>query len=85
MALLGGRRAFHCKIIMDRDQLKTDLEYITQRREMPEDETLTAVLGRLDAMARSSDIPARLEHYLSQRSYLKALAWLENPDTPHHP
>ena len=70
---------------MDDDQLKLDLEYITQARDLPEGETLRTVLARLDACSQSPDLHDRLEHYLTKRSYAKALAWLDNPDSPHHP
>jgi hypothetical protein len=70
---------------MDRDRLKLDLEYITQTRELPEGETLRTVLARLDADAQTPGLHDRLEHYLSKRSYAKALTWLDNPDSPHHP
>lgn len=41
------------------------------------------VLARLDGFAAQPDLPERLEHYVSKRSYVKALEWLDNPDTPH--
>lgn len=70
---------------MDEDQLKLDLEYITQARDLPESETLRTVLARLDICAKTPDQHQRLAHYLSKRSYAKALAWLDNPDSPHQP
>jgi hypothetical protein len=70
---------------MDRVALKLDLEYITQARPLPEGESFALVLGRLDGLAKEPNLPDRLKHYLSQRSYVKALVWLDNPDSPHHP
>lgn len=70
---------------MNQVTLKSDLEYVTQNRQLPDGTTFGQVLARLDALAARGDLPDRLQHYLSRRSYLKALAWLENPDTPHHP
>jgi hypothetical protein len=70
---------------MDQERLKLDLEYITQVRNLPEGETLRTVLARLDADAKTPGLHDRLEHYLTKRSYAKALAWLDNPDSPHHP
>jgi hypothetical protein len=70
---------------MDAVQLKIDLESITGRCPVKVDETMSHVLGRLDTLAQSSHIPGRLQHYLSKRSYVKALAWLEDPESPHHP
>ena len=65
------------------EQLKIDLECITGKRTNETDETIAQVLARLDVMAKSTDAPERLQHYLSKRSYVKALAWLEDPSTPH--
>ena len=70
---------------MDQDRLKLDLEYITLARELPEGESLGTVLVRLDAYAKTPDLPDRLLHYLTKRSYAKALNWLDHPNTPHHP
>lgn len=70
---------------MDQDQLKLDLEYITQARTLPEGESLQTVLARLDACAQTAGLHDRLEHYLTKRSYAKALVWLDHPDSPHHP
>ena len=70
---------------MDQDALKLDLEYITQVRPLSANESFAQVLGRVDAIAQQASLPDRLQHYLSQRSYVKALVWLDNPDSPHHP
>lgn len=68
---------------MNRTILKENLEYITQRKPLPEGLALKDVLARLDAVSKEPDLPERLEHYLTKRSYVKALEWLENPDLPH--
>jgi hypothetical protein len=70
---------------MDQDRLRLDLEYITVTRPLPEGDSLVAVLARLDAYAQTPGLPDRLLHYLSKRSYAKALHWLDHPDTPHRP
>jgi hypothetical protein len=70
---------------MDLDQIRMDLEYITQARDIPEGESLRSVLARLDGCAQIPGLHDRLEHYLTKRSYAKALVWLDNPDSPHHP
>ena len=70
---------------MDQDRLKLDLEYVTQVRPLPQEETLKDVLIRLDAVAKESGLPQKLVHYLTKRSYMKALAWFDYPDSPHHP
>lgn len=66
------------------EQLKADLECITGKRTIQATETMVQVLARLDEMAKSLDAPEQLQHYLSKRSYVKALAWIEDPSSPHH-
>ncbi len=73
-----------CFVAMTMEQLKSDLECITGKRTIESTETMAQVLARLDEMAKSVDAPERLKHYLSKRSYVKALAWIEDPSTPHH-
>ncbi len=68
---------------MDVELLRLDLERITQKRALSDGESLVNVLQRLDELARTPNIPDRLEHYLSKRSYEKALAWLDDPEQPH--
>jgi uncharacterized protein with von Willebrand factor type A (vWA) domain len=67
------------------EELRTDLEIATQQRSAPEGDSLIEALGRLDAVAGQGNLPKQLQHYLERRSYLKALAWLENPDQAHQP
>ncbi len=69
---------------MTMEQLKSDLECITGKRTIEATETTAQVLARLDEIAKSIDAPERLQHYLSRRSYVKALAWIEDPSAPHH-
>jgi len=64
---------------MDQEQLRMDLEYITQVRDLPEGESLRTVLARLDTCAQTAGLQDRLEHYLTKRSYAKALVWLSIP------
>ena len=68
---------------MDVELLRIDLERITLKRALAAGDSLVDVLSRLDEVARNPDIPDRLEHYLSKRSYEKALAWLDDPEQPH--
>ncbi|WPJ96569.1 hypothetical protein SH580_02485 [Coraliomargarita algicola] len=68
---------------MDTEQLQLDLEGITGQRAIDAGETMVLVLARLDRVANASDTPIKLKHYLSQRSYVKALAWLADPTIPH--
>ena len=73
-----------CLIAMTIEQLKADLEFMTGKRTIEATETMVQVLARLDEVAKSIDAPERLQHYLSKRSYVKALAWIEDPSSPHH-
>ena len=66
------------------DFIRKDLEFVTQMRELEAGDSLVDALKRLDE-AQRNDLPDRLQHYLSKRSYTKALLWLDNPDMPHHP
>lgn len=68
---------------MNAIELRRDLERITGGRPLDPEEGLTDVLARLDAVAAEAGLPERLHHYLSKRSYAKALAWLDDPQTPH--
>jgi hypothetical protein len=70
---------------MDEAALREDLEKVLGRRGLGLDENLGAVLARLDARLEAPDLPDRLRHYLSRRSYLKAAGWLDAPDAPHQP
>ena len=65
-------------------QLKSDLECITGKRTIEPTQTMVQVLARLDEMGNSIEAPERLKHYLNKRSYVKALAWIEDPTIPHH-
>ncbi len=64
-------------------QLRRDLERITGRAPSASEEPMAHVLQRLDEWAAKPGLPERLQHYLSRRSYVKALEWLDDPDTPH--
>ena len=68
---------------MDAEQLINDLKIVTQTVPMPEGDSLAEALRRLDHAIEAHALPSQLVHYLSRRSYVKALAWLENPELPH--
>ena len=68
---------------MDREQVKKDLERITQKRGMEPGESMADVLRRLDVVSREPELHDRLRHYLSKRSYTKALDWFDHPEAPH--
>ena len=75
---------FSINDLMHYDCLRKDLEFVTQKRVLEVGDSLVEALKRLDE-AQHTDLPDRLQHYLSQRSYTKALLWLDDPDMPHHP
>jgi len=64
---------------MNFEQLKIDLQRIVGKREMKSRETMAQVLERLDSSARSDSTPPQLKHYLVQRSYVKALHFINDP------
>lgn len=68
---------------MDTEPLKSDLERVTGMRAADPDVSMVETLARLDACASAASTPEPLKHYLSRRSYVKALAWLEDPSIPH--
>ena len=63
---------------MTMEQLKSDLE-VSLASEQSKQSNYGASFARLDEVAKSTDAPERLQHYLSKRSYVKALAWMEDP------
>ena len=65
------------------ESIRTDLQRVVGQLEVPEGKTLADILSQLDEAAGSSGLPAQFAHYLERRSYLKALAWLDNPATKH--
>ncbi|MFP4157929.1 MAG: hypothetical protein ACLFU4_09960 [Opitutales bacterium] len=65
------------------DELRTNLLWATGQKKLPEGHSLPEVLAWLDRFAAGRELPERLAHYLSRRSYVKALEWLDDPDTPH--
>ncbi|MFT4902102.1 MAG: hypothetical protein ACI81V_001387 [Lentimonas sp.] len=68
---------------MEFEKLRVDLEQVTQQRPYFEGESMVHVLARLDAFAAQADVPSMLLHYLTRRSYIKALDWLDHPEAPH--
>ena len=68
---------------MDFEQLKIDLQRISGKCEMQSGETMVQVLERLDSSAQSDSTPPQLKHYLVQRSYVKALDYIDEPSAPY--
>ena len=68
---------------MEIERLKIDIECIVGKRSLCDSESMADVLKRLDEYSKIKDIPDRLRHYLTKRSYVKALAWLDDPEIPH--
>lgn len=50
-------------------------------------ENVAQTLAALDALLADhrAELPERLAHFLEKRSYQKALAYLRDGDTGHHP
>lgn len=63
-------------------ELEAHLSAIVERRE-----NIPRALANLDALLAKhrADIPERLTHFLERRSYQKALMFLREGDTGHHP
>lgn len=68
---------------MEFESVRSDLRVVTQQQDLAAGDTFGLVLQRLDAFAEGPDIPERFHHYLTRRSYIKALEWLDNPEMPH--
>ena len=64
-------------------EIRADLECIVGSRSVAEGETIANVLQRLDQCVRSEPLDERFKHYLMKRSYVKAIAWLDNPEMSH--
>jgi len=67
---------------MENTQVISEMETLLIRIVEPGEDTsltLSAALKRLDAILdeRGDDIPAPLHHFLKNRSYEKALAWMQ--------
>ena len=69
--------------MLDFESVRKDLEHVVGQSALPEGKTLTDFLQRLDEASKTEGIPAQMKHYLERRSYLKALAWLDNPEMKH--
>lgn len=70
---------------MNREQLHRNLKIATGLENPENGMTIREVLADLDALSRDESLPRDLAHYLSRRSYVKALEWLAHPDMPHKP
>ncbi|MFU8848349.1 MAG: hypothetical protein ACNA77_06485 [Opitutales bacterium] len=70
---------------MNRAQLQQNLKIATGLEKPENGRTIREVLADLDGLSRDATVSRDLAHYLSRRSYLKALEWLEHPDMPHKP
>ena len=68
---------------MKTDEIRDFLKIATGAKPPAEGLTVREALSRLDALSKDESLPADLLHYLSRRSYVKALEYLDNPDMPH--
>lgn len=60
-----------------------NLEIVTGSEKPESAVRIREALAWLDQLARDETLPGDLAHYLSRRSYVKALEWLDHPDMPH--
>lgn len=70
--------------MLDLEEVQADLERATGGRRLDSGDSLVDVLCRLDEYARAEELDSKLCHYLAKRSYVKAIQWFANPDTPHN-
>lgn len=68
---------------MEKDQIRRNLNLVTGREQPSGEITVREALSQLDTLVQEKSLPRDLAHYLSRRSYMKALEWLDNPDMPH--
>lgn len=71
---------------MNSDVLTHNLRSIVHPKQLQKPVAIGLALKALDDYCKQdAGIHPRLKHYLQQRSYAKALDWLDNPDMPHQP
>lgn len=70
---------------MNHELLRTNLKIATGAQRPENGATIRETLALLDQFARDEAMPGDLAHYLSRRSYVKALDWLDQADMPHRP
>lgn len=68
---------------MKTEKIRYFLKIATGAEPPREPMTMREALSQLDAIAEKEKLPRDLAHYLSRRSYMKALEWLDDPDMPH--
>ena len=68
---------------MNLEEIRQNLKIVTGAEKPPEGLKIRDALARLDAISKDEELPGDLAHYLSRRSYMKALEWLDNPNMPH--
>jgi len=68
---------------MKKEEIRQFLKIATGAEAPGEGLSMAEALRRLDVIAKEASLPRDLSHYLSRRSYVKALEWLEDPDMPH--
>lgn len=68
---------------MNLEEIALNLKIATGAERLPEGSRIQDALQRLDAISKDETLPKDLAHYLSRRSYVKALEWLDHPDMPH--
>lgn len=68
---------------MKTDEIREHLKIVTGVVKPAPGVTIHDALKRLDEISKEEGLSADLAHYLSRRSYMKALEWLDHPDMPH--
>jgi len=68
---------------MNKEELRLSLQVATGAESPREGLSIGEALRQLDAISKEASVPGDLAHYLSRRSYVKALEWLDNPDMSH--
>lgn len=65
---------------MDRKNLKNDIECLIKGIIDGDVRSYLDTVKRVDIITKSGNLPNKLTHYLSRRSYIKALDFLNAPD-----
>lgn len=64
------------------NQIVEALTVVVDRRRDAGPEALGQALSRLDELSLDAQVPPALQHYLVNRSYAKALLWLQGQKAP---
>tara|TARA_X000000368_G_C22710928_1_gene571001 strand:- start:4 stop:201 length:198 start_codon:yes stop_codon:yes gene_type:complete len=65
---------------MEHKNLKKDIEYLIEGIVDGDTQSYLSVMKRVDGVTELGNLPHKLNHYLSRRSYVKALEFLNSTD-----